>query len=450
MKQLATILAAAALVLAGCGTGPTTPALPTVVLNPGSATPAAGLSGGSSVTASGVVVAGQQARLAFPVAGRVETLAVARGDQVQAGQVLVRLAGGARLSAAVEAAKLEALAAQQALADLQAAAGLVTAQSQLAVANARDALIHAQTALRQLTTPDLEFYRDQVNRAQARLTAARQNAEITNFQTALRAAEDALEAARNTLHDYQELERQYPGYGQLHGNALENAQAAYDRALQDYQAAQFRLEQAQANDASALRDAQRAFDTAQASLRAAQAGPDPAKLALAEAQVAVAQAALAEAEARAARVADGVDPDQLALAQARVSNAQAQLAATRAALEDLELHAPFAGTVAELNTAAGEWVIPGQAVMLLSDLGRLRVETTDLSERDIPQIAVGQAATISVEALNQELTGQVSGIAPLPETLGGDIVYRVTLDLDSWPANLRAGMSVEARFAGGP
>lgn len=448
MKRLA-ILLAAALVAAGCGTGATQPALPTVVLNPGSAAPA-GLSSGGIVTASGIVVAGQQARLAFSLAGRVETLAVAQGDQAQAGQVLARLAGSAKLAAAVEAARLEALASEQALADLRAAAAMATAQSQLAVAHAREALTQAQTVLRRLANPDLDYYQDQVNRAQARLTAAQQNATVTNYETTLRAAQDALEAAANTLKSYQDLEAQYPGYGQLHGNALENAQKAYDRALQDYQTAQFRLEQAQSNDANALTDAQRAYDTARANLAAAQAGPDPQDLALAEAQVAVAQAALAEAEAQAARLADGVDPDQLVLAQARVSNAQAQLAAAQAALADLELRAPFDGTVTELSMTAGEWVSPGQAVVLLSDLKHLQVETTDLSERDIPQIAVGQSATIRVEALNQELSGRVGGMAPLAETLGGDVVYRVTVDLDAWPDSLRVGMSVDVQFEIGP
>jgi multidrug resistance efflux pump len=446
MRRLASILATALLV-AGCGAGSTPPAVPTVVLDSGNPAPAAGLSGGAgTVIASGVVVAGQQARLAFSLAGRVESLVVAQGDQVPAGQTLLRLDGSAKLAAAVEAANLEVLAAQQALADLQAAAAMTAAQAQLAVANATEALTRAETALRQLAHPDLEFYQDQATRAQARLTAAQQNATVTNFETELRTAEDALETATNALTELQNLEAQYPGYSQQHGNALENAQKAFDRARQAHQMAQFRLQQAQANDASVLTEAQRAYDTARANLEAAQVGPDPQKLAIAQAQVAVAQAGLAEAEAQVTRLADGVDPDQLALAQARLSNAQAQRLAAQAALDDLELRAPFDGIVAELSTLAGEWVTPGQAVVLLSDLNQLQIETTDLSERDIPRIAVGQSAVILVKALNQELPGHVREIALQAETLGGDVVYRTTLDLDTWPDSLRVGMSVDVQI----
>jgi multidrug resistance efflux pump len=65
-----------------------------------------------------------------------------------------------------------------------------------------------------------------------------------------------------------------------------------------------------------------------------------------------------------------------------------------------------------------------------------------LSERDVPKVAVGQTATVTVKALNQDITGRVSAISPLADTLGGDQVYKVTIDLDKLPPGLLAGMSV--------
>jgi len=47
-----------------------------------------------------------------------------------------------------------------------------------------------------------------------------------------------------------------------------------------------------------------------------------------------------------------------------------------------------------------------------------------------------------VKALNQDITGRVSAISPLADTLGGDQVYKVTIDLDKLPPGLLAGMSV--------
>ena len=146
----------------------------------------------------------------------------------------------------------------------------------------------------------------------------------------------------------------------------------------------------------------------------------------------------------------GPDPVKVRLAEARLSNAQAQLAAAQAALNRLTLSAPFDGTLARLDAHPGEWVIPGQVVLALADLGNLRVETTDLSERDIPQVEVGQAVTVFIKALGQEVPGRVRDIAPLADSLGGDVVYQTIIELDEIPAGLRAGMSVEVQFGSGP
>ena len=94
----------------------------------------------------------------------------------------------------------------------------------------------------------------------------------------------------------------------------------------------------------------------------------------------------------------------------------------------------------------GEWATAGQTLLVLTDLSHLRVQTTDLSERDVPRVKVGQAVTLLVKALNQNVTGRVSEIAPLSDTLGGDVVYQTTIDLDTQPDGLRPGMSVDVTF----
>lgn len=101
-----------------------------------------------------------------------------------------------------------------------------------------------------------------------------------------------------------------------------------------------------------------------------------------------------------------------------------------------------------LNYQSGEWVLPGQVIVVLADLEHLRIETTDLSELDIMRVAVGQAAKVTVKALGQTVSGKVSAIAPLAEKLGDDVVYRTTVELDGKLAGLRAGMSVEVEIGG--
>ena len=145
-------------------------------------------------------------------------------------------------------------------------------------------------------------------------------------------------------------------------------------------------------------------------------------------------------------MADGPDPDELALAQARVANAEAQLAAAQSTLDDMEIKAPFAGTISKLFFQVGEWVQSGQSVLILADLNTLQVETTDLSERDVSDVFVGQEASVLIEALNTSVSGTVTEIDPLADTLGGDVVYRSVIVLDEVPEGLRAGMSAEVTF----
>jgi multidrug efflux pump subunit AcrA (membrane-fusion protein) len=190
----------------------------------------------------------------------------------------------------------------------------------------------------------------------------------------------------------------------------------------------------------AREDLKKALDEAQADYNAA-----VRRLQL-EYDLEVAQAQLSKAESDYETLKAGPDPDQQRLAEARQSNAQTQLAAAQAALDHLTLTAPFDGTVGKVNIHSGEWVVAGQPILVLADLAHLRVETTDLSERDVPRVAIGQPVKVLVKALNQDLTGRVVGIAPLADTLGGDVVYKITIDLDAAPPGLRAGMSVEVQF----
>ncbi|HVM71278.1 MAG TPA: HlyD family efflux transporter periplasmic adaptor subunit, partial [Anaerolineales bacterium] len=139
--------------------------------------------------------------------------------------------------------------------------------------------------------------------------------------------------------------------------------------------------------------------------------------------------------------AGATGPDLLVLQQAKlaVQTAQQNLDATR-------LVAPFSGKVASVPVSVGDYVIPAQVVLVLSDTSHMHVETTDLSERDVPKVKPGQAATVTVKALNQDLTGKVGAISPTADSLGGDVVYKVTIILDTLTPNLLAGMSVNVEF----
>jgi multidrug resistance efflux pump len=91
-------------------------------------------------------------------------------------------------------------------------------------------------------------------------------------------------------------------------------------------------------------------------------------------------------------------------------------------------------------------LLPGQATVTLADLSQLRVETTDLSERDVARVAVGQPVNVFVDALGVNIPGRVARIAPEATVVAGDPVYAVIIDLDSQPPGLHWGMSAEAQI----
>jgi HlyD family secretion protein len=288
--------------------------------------------------------------------------------------------------------------------------------------------------------------------------------EAATLQAGVAQAEAALSAAQAQLAEVEAGARP---------EELAAAQAAYDGALAQYH----KLEAGPTDEEKRI--ALAALRKAQAALVSAQAAYDeiawmeevsemPQTLALQQAtldyesalanyqmvtrgasadDLAVAWASVESAKSQLEMLQAGATPEQLAAAQAAVAQAEAGLEAAQATLSQATLVAPFAGTVAALQVSPGQIVVPGQVVLTLADLTQLQVETTDLSERDVAGVQVGQEATVYVEALNQDIPGRVARISPLASTVGGDVVYTVVVDLDEQPEGLRLGMSVEVEIA---
>lgn len=118
-------------------------------------------------------------------------------------------------------------------------------------------------------------------------------------------------------------------------------------------------------------------------------------------------------------------------------------------LAQATLTAPFDGTVVDIAVVPGELAQVNQVVLTLADLNHLQIVTTDLSERDIARVKIGQSATVYIEALDLTLTGEVVRISPISENVGGDVVYPVTIQLDEQPDGLLWGMSAEVQIETG-
>ena len=134
------------------------------------------------------------------------------------------------------------------------------------------------------------------------------------------------------------------------------------------------------------------------------------------------------------------------IAETKAAQAQAVFEIAQASFSQGTLTAPFDGTVASISVTPGELVQVDQAVITLAALDHLQLETTDLSERDIARVKIGQGVNVYIESLGVNVAGKVIRISPIAETVGGDAVFPVTIELDEQPSGLLWGMTAEVEI----
>jgi HlyD family secretion protein len=313
---------------------------------------------------------------------------MAEGDTVQAGQVLAELDDSQ--------IQLDYVQAQRTLNELTSPAAQAAAAQQLAIA--RQALEDQQEKV------DSQFYK----RASDTLIDKTQG-EIDLARQALARASDA----------YKSVARKEDGDSQKAAAmvALTNAQLRLNDLIAKY------------NWYSGK--------------------PTDIDVSLEQAKYDVAKAAVQEAEWYLAVLkGEQIPPEATGSNLAKLEQAKTTVASIKNRLENTRLVAPISGIIIDVTAVAGETVSPGQIIFSISDVTRLHVETSDLSERDVPKVSIGQVVTVSIKALNISVPGHVLRISPVADILGGDVVYKTIIDLDEVPEGLLAGMSVDVIYEG--
>lgn len=137
----------------------------------------------------------------------------------------------------------------------------------------------------------------------------------------------------------------------------------------------------------------------------------------------------------------GTMPEVRAQFDARLLQAEADLALAQANIAQAKLVAPFDGTVVSLDVQPAEMVTANEKVATIGDLAHLQVETTDLSERDIAGVRVGQTASLTLKAFDGPLSGKVIAVAPKSNEYKDDNVFKVTIELTHPQSGLLWGMT---------
>ncbi len=185
---------------------------------------------------------------------------------------------------------------------------------------------------------------------------------------------------------------------------------------------------------AAIGAAQAAIDKAQAARDGVSDGAADWRIDAADADVALAQAQLEVARA-----------DNEA-AQARFNAAEAKLRQTQAALDELTLKAPFAGTVMSVDVRTGDLVGPAMIAVRVADLSAWEIVTTDLDESSLARLSEGAVAEITFDALRGVIaSGRVTEIGLVGRSYQGMTVYPVTVVPDGVIEGLRWGLTATVR-----
>jgi multidrug resistance efflux pump len=344
----------------------------------------------AALVAEGHLVPARYVSLSFVSGGPLAEVLVVEGQDVQAGQVLARLATQPQAEAALRAAEVELLAAQKARQDLDDLAELQRSQAQAAVSDAERSLVQAQADLAKL---DTQQYRDRLDDLEADLADAEQ--ELKDAQEEF----DRYRGLNTDNQTYKDAEKKR--------DDAQDRRDALDRELRQWRN---------------QRDA-------------------------ANAAVTLAEAALEDANRHLKDWSGGVPKEERDLAEARLAAAQAQVQAAQTALDQQELRAPFAGRVVQVNVEVGEVAAPARPILILADFSTWYVETKDLTELDVVRLTTGQAVTVQADALPaHSFAGEIERIDQLFAENAGDITYPVRIRLLETDPHLRWGMTVSVTF----
>jgi HlyD family secretion protein len=449
---------------------------------------------GPGQVASGFIEA-KQVSLAAELGGRIVDLAVDEGDEVSAGQILVRLDD--RL-----------LRAQQ----LQAQAAVALAQASLAQAEAGSrptALAKAAAEVRQaeavreaaeIAWEDAVALAEHPQQLEAAVVTARMEAEIAQYQRARAAAmANAAQLGRNLADDVLQYLLNFGEHTEFVMIAAYDLtrlpdwlQLPPDWGEGEYQFGEYTIiihdgivevwtwitvtippaaiDSAEQEQAQATYDSWRAWlalDASEASQEGAQRILDQliqqrnsplslqAQATAAEVQLRLAEAAVGLAEAQLEGLKIGATPGQIAVAQARLAQATAALQSVSVQRAKQILRAPIAGLVGERLAQEGEVAIPGAPLLALADLDQVNL-TLYVPQADLGGVSVGAPVSVTVDAYPERtFAGIVSFISSDAEYTPRNVqtreervslVFAVRVRVPNPDHALKPGMPADATF----
>ena len=156
-----------------------------------------------------------------------------------------------------------------------------------------------------------------------------------------------------------------------------------------------------------------------------------------------------------ARLQKGSRPEEIDGGRARVAAADAQIAVLEKAVHDAGVVAPVSGVITQKLVDAGEIVMRGTPLVVITDLDHAWANLF-VPEPVIPRVKLGQPAAVRTDAGGQALSGTITFISPKAEFTPRNVqtaeersklVYRIKVSVDNRAGVLKSGMPVDAELA---
>jgi membrane fusion protein YbhG len=259
-----------------------------------------------------------------------------------------------------------------------------------------DEQIHARETQAQASVTD----------AEARAEAAR--AQIAVLQEQLRQSELLTEQARIDAQGrvHQAENEVVAAEAELAKQEAANRIAAFDREAYTRLAATGAVPERRGKEAVSTAEQQNA------AVAAANRRVESARGALLIAKATLTNPGIRASQAGANRKQIAQQQKEVASANAKIEQARAQLSEAQANRKDLEITAPFSGTVATRTAEPGEVVAAGTAIITLLDLSKVYLRGF-IPEGDIGKVKLGQPARVYLDSNpNQPLEAVVTRIDP--------------------------------------
>ncbi len=344
----------------------------------------ADLEEGQVLFASGSIE-GLEVTIASEFGGQIVDLRVEEGDEVEAGQVLLRL-DTTLLDAQMAQAEGAVAAAEANLANVKA--GSHRAEIMAAEAALRQAIAKRTAAETAWQDALAILYQPQEIEAQ-----------IIQGQAAVDLAAVQIEQAESELAAAEVERDRYRAQGSMEEKWL-------------YTIHSYRVEAAQ----SALGAARAKLEGAEQTLAALEALRDNplavvSQVHLAEAQYEIAAAGVAVAEAKLDELTAGPTREEVAVAEAKVIQAEAAVVGLQAQIDKMTLRSPISGIVTSRSAHRGEAAIAGTTLLAVANLDEVKL-TIYIPEDELGRVYLGQKVEVRVDSFpGQVFPGTVSYIS---------------------------------------